>query len=315
MGDSDKQFKHKWIVPLLASIACIVWGTPYKTLKLFYNELNISKDNYGSHYSGQILVAVALRFLLAGIIVLTFAACRKQKIFDLSRKNWGQVAIMGLVSTTISYIFFNIGNVNISSSINSAIIGQSGILFGVVLSCIFYKDEKFTWLKTLAFTLGVIGLLASQVDPDKLLSNPFSKFTFSGEGMMMIHGVVFAIATMIGKKITGDLDPFIMTGWNLVIGSVLLCITGLILGGSLTSMSWNIKGFGLLIFLAVASAIPFSLWYWCNQYMEVSKLSMYKFLIPVSGSVIGILFGERFTWTLAVSLVCVCASIFMIGKS
>ncbi len=314
MDQTAKSDKLIRFVPLLASVACIIWGTPYKTLKLFYQELHIAKESCGSHYTGQILVAVALRFFLAGVLVLLFAACRKQKIFGLSRKNWGQVALMGLVSTTISYIFFNIGNVNISSSINAAIIGQSGILFGLVLSCIFYKEEKFTLIKILAFALGVIGLLASQVDPKDLLSNPFDRFTFSGEGMMMIHGAVFAIATMIGKKFSGELDSFVMTGWNLVIGSVLLCVTGLLLGGSL-EMDWNLKAFGLLIFLAFASAIPFSLWYWCSQYMEISKLSMYKFLIPVSGSVIGILFGEPFTWTLGVSLACVCASILMIGKS
>ena len=310
----NKSISHKWLIPLLAILACIIWGTPYKLLKLFYEELNISKDTLGNSYSGQILVAVSIRFFIAGILVLIFAKFRKQKITDLSRLQWGQVLLMGFVSTAVSYVFFNIGNVNISSSINASIIGQSGIFFGVLLSCIFYKNEKFTLMKTVAFILGAAGLVISQLDPNALFSNPFGNFTMMGEGLMIIHGICFAVATMIGKAISSDLDSFVMTGWNLVTGSIMLCIIGLVMGGSFSAMTWNINAAGYLLILAVASAIPFSIWYWCTQYYEISKLSMYKFLIPVSGSVIGILFGEAFTWTLAVSLVLVCSSIIIISK-
>lgn len=313
MNKSNKS--HKWLIPLLAITACIIWGTPYKLLKLFYEELSITKEALGSAYSGQILVAVSIRFFIAGILVLIFAKFRKQKIFKLNKKQWGQVLLMGLVSTAISYVFFNIGNVNISSSINASIIGQSGIFFGVLLSCLFYKNEKFTLVKIIAFVLGLAGLIISQLDPANPLVNPFGRFTLTGEGFMMIHGVCFAVATMIGKSVSSDLDSFVMTGWNLVLGSIMLSIIGMFMGGSLITMSWTIPAAGYLLALAVASAIPFSIWYWCTQYTEISKLSMYKFLIPVSGSVIGILFGEDFTWTLGVALILVCISIIMISKA
>lgn len=309
-----KSKSHKWLIPLLAIAACIIWGTPYKLLKLFYEELSISKELLGAAYSGQILVAVSIRFFIAGILVLLFAKFRKQKIFKLNKKQWRQVLLMGLVSTAISYVFFNIGNVNITSSINASIIGQSGIFFGVLLSCLFYKNEKFTLVKIIAFVLGVGGLIVSQLDPANPFVNPFGRFTLMGEGFMMIHGVCFAVATMVGKAVSSDLDSFVMTGWNLVLGSIILSIIGMFMGGSLL-MSWTLPAVGYLLLLAVASAIPFSIWYWCTQYTEISKLSMYKFLIPVSGSVIGILFGEDFTWTLGVALVMVCISIVMISKA
>lgn len=315
MGQKSNTLNQKWLIPILAIVACIIWGTPYKLLKLFYEELSISKEALGNSYSGQILVAVSIRFFIAGILVLIFAKCRKQKIFSLNKKQWGQVLIMGLVSTAISYVFFNIGNVNITSSINASIIGQSGIFFGVLLSCLFYKNEKFTLVKIIAFLLGVGGLIISQLDPANPFVNPFGRFSLMGEGFMIIHGICFAIATMVGKAVSSDLDSFVMTGWNLILGSIMLSIIGIIMGGSIADMTWTLPAVGYLLLLAVASAIPFSIWYWCTQYSEISKLSMYKFLIPVSGSVIGILFGEDFTWTLGVALVMVCGSIIMISKA
>ena len=220
---------------------------------------------------------------------------------------------MGLLSTTVSYYFFNIGNVNISSSISASIIGQSGIFFGVILAHFFYRDDRLNWQKCGALILGFIGLVLSQRKPGTPFSELFSGFRLTGEGYMLIHGLIFALATMAGKHIASDLNSFVMTGWNLVLGSAALCVTGMIMGGNPTEFIWGWKAFGILWVLAFASAIPFGIWYWCTQYFPISKLSMYKFLIPISGSVIGLFCGEQFTLTLGIGLVLVCASIIWIS--
>lgn len=313
-GSAKKNcLQKKWLIPPAAIIACIIWGTPFKLLKIFYDELQITTERFGSAYNGQMLVAVSIRFFLAGMLLLIFARATGNAIFRLQKKQWGEAALMGVLSTTISYYFFNIGNVNISSSITASIIGQSGIFFGVVLAHFFYKDDKLTWQKCAALLLGFVGLVFSQRTPGTPFSEIFSDLSLTGEGFMLIHGLIFSIATMVGKKFTGNLNSFVMTGWNLVIGSVLLCLTGICMGGSLSAFLWTGKAFAILWVLALASAIPFGIWYWCTQYMPVSRLSMYKFLIPVSGSVIALFFGETFTVTLGIGLVLVCISIIWIS--
>lgn len=305
--------KQKNWIPLVAILACIIWGTPYKLLKVFYNELHILPERFGNAYNGQMLVAVSMRFFLAGLFTLIFAAIKKKQVFQIQKKQWGEVAIMGLLSTTLSYYFFNIGNVNITSSISASIIGQSGIFFGVVLAHFFYKNDKLTWQKWIALLVGFIGMTLSQMQSGSSIANIFRGFHLQGEGYMLIHGLVFAIATMIGKKIASSLNSFVMTGWNLIIGSTALCMVGLFMGGRPNAFVWSWKAFGILIILAFASAIPFGIWYWCTQYMPISRLSMYKFIIPISGSVIALFFGEKFTLTLGIGLVLVCASIIWIS--
>lgn len=309
--------QQKWRIQLAAIIACIIWGTPFKLLKIFYEELQITRERFGGAYNGQMLIAVSIRFFLAGALLLLFARSRGSAVFRLQKKQWGEAALMGLLSTTISYYFFNIGNVNISSSIAASIIGQSGIFFGVVLAHFFYKDDRLTWQKCVALLLGFAGLLFSQRSPGSSFSEIFGGFSLTGEGFMLLHGLIFSVATMVGKKFTGSLDPFVMTGWNLVIGSVLLGLIGVCMGGSFQAILWTGKAFAILWVLALASAIPFGIWYWCTQYMPVSRLSMYKFLIPISGSVIALFFGETITMTLCIGLALVCISIVWIstGKS
>lgn len=311
----QKQINKNTLIPLAAILACIIWGAPYKLLKVFYNELQITTDRFGSDYNGQMLVAVSIRFFLAGILTLLFASAKKNPVFRLKTKEWGAVAVMGLLSTTLSYYFFNIGNVNISSSISASIIGQSGIFFGVVLAHFFYKNDTLTWQKLLALLIGFVGMTLSQTRPGTSILHVFDGFKLQGEGYMLIHGLVFALATMLGKKIASGINSFVMTGWNLIIGSTALCIVGLLMGGSFLSFQWTWKAFGILWVLAFASAIPFGIWYWCTQYMEISRLSMYKFIIPISGSIIALFFGESFTVTLGIGLLLVCGSIIWISKT
>lgn len=105
-----------------------------------------------------------------------------------------------------------------------------------------------------------------------------------------------------------------MTGWNLIIGAIVLFFIGLFMGGSLSAITWTPLGVILLIILAAASAIPFSLWYWCAQYANLGEITVYKFIMPISGSLLAVIFGESFTVPLAVGLILVCISIITINR-
>jgi drug/metabolite transporter (DMT)-like permease len=221
---------------------------------------------------------------------------------------------MGLVSTTAAYFFFNIGNVNISSTINSTILAQSTIFFAVILAHFAYMNDKLTTKKTVALIIGFAGLTISQIKGGTSLTDLFS-FSFTGEGFMLIYGLLAALATMLAKKLGSTLNSFVMTGWNLVIGGFALLLIGLFMGGDLSIITWTPLGITLLIILAAASAIPFSLWYWCAQYANLSELSVYKFIMPISGSILSVILGEKFTAPLLVGLALVCLSIIMMNYS
>ncbi|HEY4537467.1 MAG TPA: DMT family transporter [Erysipelothrix sp.] len=316
MSEKIKKAAPSAITITIAAIICnIVWGTPFKLLKIMNEELSVTKAALGDRFLAQAITVVSIRFFLAGILTLLFAVIfKKEDIFAVSKKQWGEIAIMGIVSTTIAYYFFNIANVTIVSTINSTIVAQSTIFFGVILAHFFYKDDKLDARKMTALIIGFAGLIISQLSKGTSISEMFNGVSFKGEGYMAIYGLVAAVATMLSRRISSNLDSFVMTGWNLVIGSVLLFLIGLMMGGDLSLVTWTSKGIILLVVLALASAIPFSLWYWCAQYAPLSELSMYKFIMPLSGSLLAVLLGEKFTAPLAIGLVLVCLSIIMISR-
>ncbi len=46
---------------------------------------------------------------------------------------------------------------------------------------------------------------------------------------MLIYGLIAALATMLAKRIGSTLNSFVMTGWNLIIGSLGLYIIGFVM--------------------------------------------------------------------------------------
>lgn len=131
---------------------------------------------------------------------------------------------------------------------------------------------------------------------------------------MLMYGLIAALATMFAKKIGSTLNSFVMTGWNLIFGSIVLFVIGLGMGGRLDAIRWTPLGVTMLVILAAASAIPFSLWYWCAQYANLGEITVYKFIMPISGSLLAVLLGERFTMPLAIGLALVCIAIILMNR-
>lgn len=300
-------------IAVAAVIANIIWGTPFKLIKVMNNEMKISPEIFGKHYLGQVLATISLRFFIAGIMTLIFAKFIKQNIFNIKKRQWREVIIMGLLSTTAAYFFFNIANVNITSTINSTILAQSTIFFAAILAHFTYKNDKLTPIKVIGLVIGFMGLIISQLTGGVRLSDMFS-FSLTGEGFMLIYGLLAALATMLAKRIGSTLNSFVMTGWNLIIGSLGLYIIGFVMGGRLSAINWTVTGGALLIILAAASAIPFSLWYWAAQYGNLGEITVYKFIMPISGSILAVLLGESVTVSLMVGLALVCLSIILINR-
>lgn len=300
-------------IAIAAIVTNVIWGTPFKLIKIMNTEMNISKDVLGSNYLGQVIATISIRFLIAGIMTLLFALFIKENIFNINTHQWGEVALMGLLSTTAAYFFFNIGNVNITSTINSTILAQSTIFFAAILAHFAYRNDKLNAIKIFALFVGFAGLIISQLTGGKTISDLFS-FSIIGEGFMLMYGLIAALATMFAKKIGSSLNSFVMTGWNLIIGSIVLFIIGIFMGGRLDAITWTPLGVIMLFILAAASAIPFSLWYWCAQYANLGEITVYKFIMPISGSLLAVILGERFTWPLAIGLALVCLAIILMNK-
>jgi drug/metabolite transporter (DMT)-like permease len=123
----------------------------------------------------------------------------------------------------------------------------------------------------------------------------------------------FGAGALISKKTAQEGDVVSITGYQLLFGGLVLVLIGLAGKGNLPVISAS--GFGMLIYLALLSAVSFTIWTVLLKYNGVGKITVYNFLIPIFGVILSAVFlGESILdLRILAALLLVCAGIFIIN--
>ena len=287
-------------VVLCALICNVLWGSAYPGIKMGYELFNITE------LFSKILFA-GIRFSAAGAVVLIMSGAAAKKFPKLRKQDFGAVALISLVYTVLQYIFFYVGLSNTSGS-NGSIVNSTSTFMAAIIAHFAYKDDKLNLRKVIGLVTGFAGVLLVTV------SNGAANVSFKGEGLVMLAALCFVVGAVLIKKYAAGIEPAVMTGYNMLIGGVILILTGIIGGGRLDTVS--IKGIGVLAYLVMLSAVAYSLWSSLLKYNPIGRISVYNFIIPVSGTILSAIFLHEniFNWEYAVSLILVCAGIVMVNR-
>ncbi|MCB2360046.1 DMT family transporter [Clostridium estertheticum] len=297
-------FTNKKVVAIIATFCCFLWGSAFPAIKNGYIMFNISASDIPSK-----LVFAGYRFIIAGLVLLVIAKSCGKKIFNISRKNALDLSCLGVIQTTLQYIFFYIGVSN-TTGVKGSIMNSTVTFFSVILAHYIYVNDKLSMQKILGCIVGFIGVMSMNFSTDLL---NFS-FRFNGEGFLMIAAFVSAVGAIYGKKLTKSMDVMVVTGYSLFVGGIMLMLLGMLSGGSV--YHFTIDSSIILMYLALLSSAAFSLWNLLLKYNKVGPVSIFNFLIPIFGSILSAIFLNEniFEYKNMVALVLVCIGIWMVNK-
>lgn len=292
---------NKYFVAVMAVIACILWGSAFPVLKITYAELQIGTDDV----SARMLIAGA-RFLLAGLMVFAVQKLFLGQPVRLPRKNLLPLVILGLAQTGLQYFFFYNGVARISG-IKGAILNSVGNFFVVILAHFIYTNDRLNFGKVLGLITGFGGIILVNWQPGTTIGWEFS---IRGEGFLIFAGLTSAFGTFWAKRLGKTLNPVTVNGYQLTFGSLLMLALGIptLMEGSLntTPLFWL-----LFVYSAFLSAAAFSIWYTLLKYNKAGEVTIYRFVIPISGAILSALFlpNERLTPSILAALVLVAVGI------
>ncbi|MBU3947735.1 MAG: DMT family transporter [Proteobacteria bacterium] len=273
----------------------MLWGSAFPLLKIGFSILDIEKNTGGK------LFFAAYRFLSAGIILfLVLLFCRKPLKLPAG-KDYFTLLLLGLLQTTIQYFFFYIGISN-TTSMKASIITGSGSLFLAVFSHLWLKDDRLSPVKITGLTLGFIGIIIVNFNHKQFGLD----FRLAGEGFIILTSLSSISALFIVKKISTRIYPPVLSAYQLTFGGIVLFgIACLFESPSVIEFSTELVF--LLLYLSLATATAFSLWYMLIKHNKLSSIAVYRFLIPVCGTFLSaaILDSESFTWLSILSLILV----------
>ncbi len=287
----------------IAIFCSVLWGSAFPVLKISYSELQMAPDDVIAK-----MVFAGIRFLLAGIMVLVWLAFMDAKRIKVTKRQLLVLVLLGVIQTALQYYFFYNG-LAVVSGMKGSILSSSGVFFTVLLAHFYYKNDRMNWRKLIGITAGFLGIVLANWGESFQLT-----FEWTGEGYMIMAGVTSAIATIMAKELASGIHPFAITGWQLSLGAIVLLGIGFPQLQA-DAIQFTPLGTGLLLYSAFLSAAAFALWYSLLKYHPASKITMYKFIVPVSGVLLSTIFipGEKLNVMIIGAIVMVAIGIVIVN--
>ena len=216
--------------------------------------------------------------------------------------------MLGLVQTTLQYVFFYLGLAN-TTGVKASIFGAVSTFFAVALAHFIYRDDRLNRFKVVGCIAGFAGVVVVNLGVGGLEAS----FTFQGEGFIILAALSSAAGALLSKNAASNGDSMTITGWQLFIGGAVLCLIGLPRGRLNPA---GPEAFLLLGYMILLSAVAFVIWTALLYYNPVGKITVYNFMTPVFGVILSAAcLGENlWDWRYLVALALVCFGIFAVNR-
>lgn len=298
----NKLFTNTFFVAAAALLCCALWGSATPFIKLGY-ELILPEKNTAS----TILFA-GIRFTLAGIITILIYSIARKKFLYPQKENLLKVVNVSCFQTIIQYIFFYVGLAN-TTGVKGTIISGSNAFWAILVASLIFRQEKLTFKKIFACIIGFIGIIIVNLNGLDFTMN------FTGDCFVMFSAIAYAVSSVLIKKYSKFEDPVVISGYQFVMGGIVMMIIGAIFGGAVAFPS--VKAVAVLVYLSFLSAVAYSLWGVLLKHNPVSKVTIYSFMIPVFGVLLSkLMLSESSNVSvvnLLITLVLICTGIVILN--
>lgn len=286
----------------IATLCCLLWGSAVPAVKWGYGLIGIAPGDTPS-----LLLFAGMRFCLAGLMLLGFSLLTGRAVWVTPRR-FGEVAVLGLGQTVVQYVCYYIGLAH-TTAVKTSILSSTLVFFSVLLAHFIYTDDKLNGRKLLGCLIGFAGVVAVNFAAAGTLDFHFS---LMGEGLLLVSTFAGSLAAIYGRRLSQDMDATVMTGWQLLLGGLVLTAMGLIGGGHFAQFS--VGAGALVVYLAAVSAVAFALWSLLLKHNPVGSVAVFNFEIPIFGAILAALvLGESvFEWKNLVALVLVSIGIWLV---
>ena len=293
------------IVALLACVCCILWGSAIPVIKTGYRLMEVDAADTASQ-----IVFAGIRFTLAGLLVLIFASIRERKVLIPDRTILKYAVPVCLAQTVGQYFFFYIGVAH-TSGVKGGIITGLGNFIAILMACLIVRNERMTGRKMAGCVLGFAGVVVINLMGKSLDMG----FTLTGEGFILISQVAYGISTILINIYSKRVSPVVLSGTQFTMGGVVLTLIGIGMGGHLGNVT--AVGVVIIFYLAMVSAIAYTLWSVLLAWNDVSKVAIFGFVNPLCSVILSaLILGEvkqAFNTGSLAALLLVCAGIYIVN--
>lgn len=260
-------------------ILSLIWGSTWLFIKLGLENL-------------PPITFAGIRFVIACAILFVLIRARGIPL-PVNRRDWGLLALTGVLSFCLNYGLVFWGEQYISSGL-AAVLQATLPAFGLVIAHFHLPGERMTWSKIFGVVLGFLGVAV-------VFSNQLAIAggkALAGSIALVLSALFAAYSNVLVKAYGRKLDPAVLSGGQMFFGLIPLLLIGIPLEGNPFNFHWTPMAVAALLYLAVVgSVIAFVLYYWLVHHVDVTKTMLISLITPVVAVVLGmVVLGEDLSW-------------------
>lgn len=284
------------------AVVYIVWGSTY----YFIKEALAGFPPF---------ILGAFRFIIAGVIILIWAAIKKEKLFD--RKLLGHAAVSGILMLFVGNGMVIWVEQSVPSAL-AAIMVSSAAFWFVIL-------DKPKWKLNFSNKNIILGLIFGFIGVVLLFWDKLSGATLTGNkealGMLLLSFSVIGWAggSLYSKYFTAGASPLVNTGWQILFAGIAF-VPGIFLLHEHTQFRFSsvppFAWISIIYLVTMGSIAAYSAYVWLLTVRPATQVSTYAYVNPVVAVLLGVLFaGETISIFPVIGLTIILGSVLLLNLS
>ncbi len=271
-----------WRLYSLILLMTFLWSVNYIFAKLAVREI-------------PAVLAAGIRTIIAAVMILPFYLWqfRKTGILGWTRADVPLLLRLGALGVALNQALFVAGVSQTSIAHAGIMIALTPIL--VLLIAASVGQESIRAVKLTGMFLALVGVLLLQLAPSKA-----GNAHLTGDFLVFLGALAFAIFTVSGKRVVDRFDKITMTTFAYAGGSLMMLPTTLWYSKSFTyaNVSWGAWA-SVLYMSLFSSVIAYLIYYYALSKIPASRVSAFSYLQPLIATAVAIpTLGERPTTSL-----------------
>ncbi|MFB6078608.1 MAG: DMT family transporter [Halarchaeum sp.] len=240
------------------------WGTSFVAIEA------------GIDYFPPLLFA-ALRYAIAGAVVLAYAVATTDRWRPRTRGDWASVAAGGALVIAAYHGLLYLGQRNVPGAVAAVVVATAPVLTAVFASAVL-GDDSVGPVELVGFALGLLGVVVIAA-PD---ASALTATTLLPVGLVFLSAVAFALGGVLTRPFDTTLPARSTQAWTMLVGAAVLLAGAAARGESLRDVTWTPTALGSLAYLTVVSGVfAFLLYFELLDRTGPSTVHLVSYLEPV----------------------------------
>ena len=256
---------------LAFGLVYVIWGSTYLAIRIAVQ--SIPPATIG-----------ALRFLIGGLLLLSYCAARNKEVWP-NRRALFQLGVVGVLLLTGGNAVVNWAERYVTSSLAALIVALVPIWVAIIEAFVI-RTARLSTRGVLGLVLGLFGLLVL-LWPRLHGESAVRDTHMAGAVLLMFASLSWASGSVLSKQWNLTIDPFVATAWEMIIGGTANGMLSIMLK-EWPRANWTNAALVAVAYLTICgSVVAFTAYIWLLNHVSTAKVATYAYVNPVIAVVLG----------------------------